>query len=70
MDQSEIKSFLKTFYSEATNMVTGWIEQFENTFGEDVGVVSKKSGGASSRKLKWNEDPSLQRSIKALEDKM
>jgi Ca2+-binding EF-hand superfamily protein len=67
VDQAEIKSFLKTFYTEARNMVVGWIGQFEASFGKDVAVVAK--GGAAG-KVRWNDDPALQRALKALEDKM
>ena len=67
VDQSEIKSFLKTFYTEAINMAHGWIKQFEELFGPDVGVTGK---GGSTGKIRWKDDPSLQRTLKALEDKM
>lgn len=67
VDQSEIKSFLKTFYTEAINMVHGWIGQFEDLFGADVAVTGK---GGTTGKIRWKDDPSLQRSLKALEDRM
>ena len=46
----------------------GWIEQFEEMFGPDVAVTGK--GGGSTGKTRWKDDPSLQRALKALEDKM
>ena len=66
VDQSEIKSFLKSFHTEAKSVLFGWISQFEDMFGHDVGVL--KAG--ANRKARWIESPNLQRSLKALEDKM
>eukprot|EP01050_Picozoa_sp_SAG11_P019286 SAG11_NODE_3048_length_2733_cov_1.307897_1_plen_197_part_00 len=67
VDQSEIKSFLKTFYSVAKGLVEGWIEQFERMFGAEVAVLP--AGGRGGR-IRWREEPSLMRTMKSLEDKM
>ena len=64
---TQIKTVLKLFYGEARHILVELMSQIEDIFGMDIAVVSNRG---TTFKVRWSEEPSLQRVFEALEKKL
>ena len=67
VSSAQIKAFLKAFYAEARNVLVELMNQLEDILGMDIGVVSNRG---ATYKVRWSEEPSLQRVFASLEAKL
>jgi Ca2+-binding EF-hand superfamily protein len=64
---AQIRTVLKTFYSEARHVLVELMGQIEDIYGMDIAVVSTRG---TTYKVRWSEEPSLQRVFASLEKKL
>ena len=66
VDAAQIKGFLKALYTESRALVVGMMGQLEDVLGMNIGVVA---GGATTHKVRWSEEPSLQAAFRTVEER-
>ena len=64
---SQIRTVLKMFFGEARHILVELMNQIEDIYGMDIAVVSTRG---TTYKVRWSEEPSLQRVFAALEKKL
>lgn len=64
---AQIRTVLKLFYSEARHILVELMNQIEDIYGMDIGVVSNRG---TTYKVRWSEEPSFQRVFAVLEKKL